>query len=232
MFAQEGDDTVNANDGYADVISCGEGNDTANVDSTDFVQPDCEVVNRTERLSARDIPEDRPPAVTFTGPAANTTVPGRATLTAEAADDIGVARVLFLDEDQVVCSDDTAPYSCEYTAGGEDVGRKTLTAVAVDTIGQTASSNRTVFVPRFVPTISVGVSPRADRTFPFTFTVSGRLTPPAGVSNAAACRGAVVGADQVPRDDDLQPHGAGRRELPVQLAGHVPRAAPDHLRAA
>jgi Ca2+-binding RTX toxin-like protein len=187
-----GDDSIETRDGYLDRIQCGEGVDTVNADSLDVLGDGCENVTIEQRASARDVPEDAPPTVAFTGPAPNSVAAGRTTLTATAADDRGVARVLFIDEDQVVCTDDTAPYSCDYQPGGEDVGRKTLTALAVDTLGQTAAANRTIFVPRFRAGLSISVRPRRDRTFPYTFTTSGRLRLPAGVSAADDCRGAVA----------------------------------------
>ena len=192
VFGGNGDDTVETRDGFTDRIACGRGTDTVTADALDIVAPDCETVTVEQRPPARDVPEDRPPTVAFTGPAQGATVPGRTTLTADATDDRGVARVLFLDEERIVCTDDTAPYTCDYQPRGEDVGRNTLAAVAVDTSDQTATSTRTVRVPRFQPTLSIGVTPRSDRRVPFRFTTSGRLTLPAGVTPALGCVGTVT----------------------------------------
>ena len=56
-------------------------------------------------------PEDRPPAVAITGPAEGTAIDpvGAPRITADATDDRGVARVAFLDDGKVVCTDDAAP---------------------------------------------------------------------------------------------------------------------------
>ncbi|HEV2814951.1 MAG TPA: calcium-binding protein [Solirubrobacteraceae bacterium] len=187
-----GNDTVELRDGFTDRVTCGNGADTVFADTFDVVAPDCESVTLEERLPARDVPEDRPPAVSFVTPAQNAALTTRTTLTAEASDDRGVVRVLFVDEERTVCTDDVAPYTCDYQPRGEDVGRNTLTAVAVDTANQTGFSTRTVRVPRFTPGLSIAVTPRADRRVPFRFRTSGRVTLPAGVSPALGCNGTVT----------------------------------------
>ncbi len=186
-----GDDTINARDGFADRIDCGLDNDTANVDQLDTVR-NCEVVTREARPVAL---EDRPPTVTFTAPSAGRTIPANSptTLRAEAADDRGVARVLFMDDDRVVCTDTEAPYDCAYQPRTDDVNRNTLAAVAIDTSEQAAFAARTVTVPRFSATqLTARTTPRRDRRRPFRFTTSGQLLLPAVVPTARpACRGRV-----------------------------------------
>ncbi len=191
-----GSDTIRARDGYADFVNCGEGADTAEVDTLDTVQ-ECETVDRADVGNANDVPEvpeDRPPAVAFTAPA-----PGRisanrpTTLAATASDDRGVARVLFLDDDRIVCTDTTAPYTCAYQPRGDDVGRNTLAAVAVDAAEQTGFVTRTVTVPRFRPgALSLRLTPGRDRTAPYRFTALGRLRLPASVSAASGCAAGFV----------------------------------------
>ncbi|HEX8121333.1 MAG TPA: Ig-like domain-containing protein [Solirubrobacteraceae bacterium] len=191
VFAGVGDDSVDTRDGFADRVSCGFGTDTVTVDSLDVLSG-CENVTVEQRAPARDIPEDQPPTVAFTAPAQGAALATATTLTATAADDRGVARVLFVDEERIVCTDDAAPYTCPYQPRGEDVGRNTLTVVAVDTANQTGFSTRTVSVPRFRAALSIGVSPKTDRRVPFRFTTSGRLTLPAGVTPALGCKGTVT----------------------------------------
>ncbi len=192
VFGGFGNDTLDTRDGFTDRVSCGPGTDTVAADSLDVVAPDCETNTVEQRTPARDVPEDRPPTVTFTAPTPGASLTAPTTLTADATDDRGVARVLFVDEDRPVCVDDTAPYTCAYQPRGEDVGRNTLSVVAVDTADQTAFATRTVLVPRFSAALSVGVTPRRDRRVPFRFTTSGRLTLPAGVTPALGCKGAVT----------------------------------------
>jgi Bacterial Ig domain/RTX calcium-binding nonapeptide repeat (4 copies) len=177
VSAGYGDDRVNVVDGYADRVVCGPGTDTVTADTLDVVSESCEIVQRTDAGNANDVPEvpeDAPPAVTLAaGP----------TLTADATDDRGIAAVMFLDDDRLVCSDDTAPYTCEHQPRGEDVGRNTITAIAVDTVQQTASDRRVVTVPRFAPAgVTLRATPRR---------ASGRVLLPAQVTPALGCRGTV-----------------------------------------
>ena len=149
LYALAGDDTIDARDGYADRVGCGAGTDTVLADALDTFS-DCENVQVGAIGNAN---EDAPPTIAWTTPA-----PAKAlrandvnVLEASASDDRGVAAVRFLDDDRVVCEDTAAPYTCGYQARDEDVGRNTLTLVAVDGLGQTASTQRAVVVSRFRP---------------------------------------------------------------------------------
>ena len=127
-------------------MHCGAGTDTVSADTLDLVDADCESV------SLADVGERHrgPPADGRLGAArrqARGWPPTRSTRCRRyAEDDRGVALVRFLDDDRVVCEDAAAPYTCAYRARGEDVGRNTLTAVAVDGAGQTASAQRAIVV--------------------------------------------------------------------------------------
>ena len=171
-------------------MNCGAGTDTAEVDTLDRVE-ECETVQSADVGSAI---EDRAPTVEITGPASNALLrPGRATtLTANAADDRGIAQVLFLDDDRIVCTDVAAPYTCDYRPRGDDVGRNTLAVVAVDTGQQTAVATRTFRVDRFTPTITGRVTPGRDTRAPFTFVTTGRMQLPADVTALAGCGDGVV----------------------------------------
>jgi len=120
----------------------------------------------------------------------STTAPN--TLSATASDDRGIARVDFLDDERTVCSDTSAPYTCDYRPQGDDVGRNTLVAIAVDSSGQTASAVRSVVVPRFAGRLSARTTPSRDTRAPYRFTTTGRLTLPAAVTPAQGCRGTVT----------------------------------------
>ena len=128
--------------------------------------------------SAPDVPgapEDAPPTVTLAaaGPIAAT-----------ASDDRGISAVQFLDDDRLVCTDDTAPYTCDYAPRGEDVGRNTLTAIAIDTSQQTATDRRALTVPRFAP---AAVTLKATRR-----RATGRVVLPAQVATGLGCKGTVA----------------------------------------
>ena len=137
----------------------------------------------------QQVPEDRPPSITITAPGDGATINPSAAppITAQADDDQGVARVGFLDDGKLVCSDNTAPYECPYTPAGDDVGRNTLIAIAVDGSGQTAVDFRAVSVGRFIPKLTAKTTPRRDRKRPYRYTTSGVLTLPGGVTPAEAC---------------------------------------------
>jgi hypothetical protein len=191
---RDGDDTADVRDGFADRVSCGDGADTVQADTLDEVRPDCETVTRTEVGNANDAPEDRAPTVAITAPAASavlsTTAPN--TITADASDDRGIAQVVFSTGERILCTDTTAPYTCDYRPTSADVGRDTLVVIAVDTAGQTASAVRVVNVPRFKAiSLSATTTPKRDRRAPFTFTTRGKLALPAGVLPAAGCKGTV-----------------------------------------
>jgi subtilisin family serine protease len=88
---------------------------------------------------------DAPPSVTITSPAAGAslTTGTATTLNAAATDDLGVAQVTFYaapvgGSAQPVATDTTAPYSTSWTPPSD--GSYDLTAVAVDSAGQSALS--------------------------------------------------------------------------------------------
>jgi Ca2+-binding RTX toxin-like protein len=188
LNSREGNDTIDARDGYADRVGCGSGTDTVLADTFDTFS-DCENVQVATVPSAT---EDAPPTIAWTTPAPTKALRANDVnlLEAAASDDRGIAAVRFLDDDRLVCEDTTAPYSCGYQARDEDVGRNTLTLVAVDGAGQTASTQRAVAVSRFTPVLSLGVDPRRDRSGPYRFTARGRLVRPASANGA--CSGTVT----------------------------------------
>ena len=192
--ARAGDDVIELRDGFADRVICGDGADTVQADTLDVVADDCETVTRTDSGNANDAPEDRAPTVSITAPSSasvlSTVTPN--TITATATDDRGVARVIFSTGERTLCTDTTAPYTCDYRPTSADVGRDTLVVIAVDTAEQTASAVRVVNVPRFKATsLSAATKPGRDRRAPYTFTTKGRLALPAGVLPAAGCKGTV-----------------------------------------
>ncbi len=121
-------------------------------DTLDLVGADCETVHVADVGNALD---DRPPTIAWAAPAAGARLAAdpRNTLTVNAADDRGIALVRFLDDDRVICEVTAAPYTCALPARAGDVGRNTLTAIAVDGAGQTASVQRAVIVNRFRPRV-------------------------------------------------------------------------------
>jgi chitodextrinase len=82
-----------------------------------------------------------PPTVSITAPAAGATVNGTINVTANASDDDTVAQVQFkLDGNNLGSPDTSAPYSVGWDTATATNGSHTLTAVATDGSGNTATS--------------------------------------------------------------------------------------------
>jgi len=178
VTADAGDDTIDVRDGYSDRVRCGAGTDTVVADTLDLIGADCETANVADVGNALD---DRPPTIAWAFPKANARLKADPSnpLTVTAADDRGIALVRFLDDDEVICEITAPPYTCGYKANLGDVGRNTLSAVAVDTAGQTTTIQRPVTVSKFSPPLKLTV----ERGFRLT----GRLE-----SAGAGCRGTVT----------------------------------------
>ena len=157
-----------------------------------FGGPDGVFVYRTTPPAPASTPsppaDDAPPTVSFTSPADSARLSGTPTLTADAADDRGVASVRFMAGARLLCTDTTAPYACPFPLTGADVGHATLVAVATDGAGQTASAVRSVRVRRFTPS---AVTARTKRSGP-RVTTSGRVRLPKGVTAKRACGSGLV----------------------------------------
>ncbi len=137
------------------------------------------------------IAEDAAPTATVTSPTDNQVIDpdsGQVTVTANATDDLGVASVQFLLNGNSIGSDTTAPYSATFTPTGADVGRHSLTVVATDTSGQTASDSAPFSVDRFTTTgVSGDISPGTDKKGQRKFTTTGSVTLPTGMTAAQGC---------------------------------------------
>jgi Ca2+-binding RTX toxin-like protein len=193
VYTNEGPDTINTDDGEADYVNCGRGVDKLIADNFDsYFQ--CEDVTINQRTSRFDVPQDAAPTVSWVSPAKGSTLRSGGKLEAAAADDKGIARVVFSVGLRQVCVDTTAPYTCDYQPQGADVGKKkVLIATAVDTAGQLATAFNEVNVSRIAPrSVSSKTSPKSDNSAPWTFRTTGRVNRPAGVSAAEGCKGNVT----------------------------------------
>ena len=125
-----------------------------------------------------------PPVVSMTAPASAATVSGTIMVSASATDNVGVAGVQFkLDGANLGAELTTAPYTLSWNTTTASNAAHTLTAVARDTVGNTATSAAiSVTVDNSPPTVSVS-SPAPGTT------VSGTIL----VSNAHSDNLAVVG---------------------------------------
>ncbi|MBN9520556.1 DUF4082 domain-containing protein [bacterium] len=94
------------------------------------------------------VPADTtPPSVAITSPTGGSTVSGTTTVTASASDNVGVTSVQFLLDGANLGSQDTAaPYSVSWNTATASNGSHTLSAVARDAAGNTATASVTVTV--------------------------------------------------------------------------------------
>ena len=121
-----------------------------------------------------------PPTVTLTSPAANATVRGRVTLSANATDNAGVAKVLFFVDQTFVGADATPPYAVVWNSDAFGHGSHRLLARAIDSSGnQGVSASRTVTVDLLAPTTAI-TWPTAGAT------VSGVITVAATAADAGS----------------------------------------------
>ncbi len=129
-----------------------------------------------------------PPTVSLTSPAAGSTVSGTITVSATASDNVGVVGVQFrLDGAGLGTEGTTAPYSVTWDTTTASNGSHTLTVVARDAAGNTATSAPvTVTVSNgpppdtTPPTVSI-TSPASESTVSGTITVSAMASDNVGV---------------------------------------------------
>jgi hypothetical protein len=120
-------------------------------------------------------PDTTPPTVTLTAPKDGATVRGTITLTATAADDVGVGKVEWLIGGVVLAGKAVSPYSFDWASGAS--GPVTITARAVDAARNTAMSTVTVTVDNTPPDTTLtatppGISPE-NVTFEFAASEAG-----------------------------------------------------------
>ncbi len=102
------------------------------------------------------VPDTISPTVSISAPANGTTVSGITTISAAAADNIGVVAVQFLVDGQNLGSEVTSsPYSISWNTANFSVGNHTITATARDNAGNSTTSTP-VSVSVTAPPIGIG----------------------------------------------------------------------------
>jgi hypothetical protein len=91
-----------------------------------------------------------------------------------------------------VCTIIAAPYSCEITPTGADVGTQALRVVLTDNGGSTAEASRSVAIAKFASRVSLTISTWNVRGGKARRTISGSLRYPSGVTRAQACESGTV----------------------------------------
>jgi hypothetical protein len=89
-------------------------------------------------------PKDAAPKVSKFSAPKTAKLGKKVTMSAVASDDYGVRRVTFFAGNRRLCIDRVVPFRCRWTFGGK--GRRTLTAIASDALGQVASRTRKIKV--------------------------------------------------------------------------------------
>lgn len=92
------------------------------------------------------IPDNTLPTVSITSPSNGTFVEktSNVTISANAADNIGISKVLFYINDNLECTDTTSPYTCGFKATGRLGSTFNIKATAYDKSNNTSSANITV----------------------------------------------------------------------------------------
>ncbi len=93
------------------------------------------------KVAVSNPPDVEPPSVSITAPSTGSTQTTTFTVTATAADAIGVQRVEFYVRGVRRCSDVSAPYSCRVSFSALAAGNNTVEARALDYFGNPASSS-------------------------------------------------------------------------------------------
>ena len=96
-----------------------------------------------EESVAEPAPDTTPPAVSITSPTAGSPLAGTIFLTASASDNVGVTKVGFYINNNLIIEDTAAPYETQIDTGTYSDGAYTLKAVAYDS-GQSAESSVSV----------------------------------------------------------------------------------------
>lgn len=138
-------------------------------------------------------PPPGPPSVKLTGVPSEIGA-GGATIGADPRTDAraSVVRVDFFLGSRMICSDSTAPFTCQVQPHGREVGSQTLRAVVIDSAGQSAAADAAVTVAHFQPP---GLSARVSTKLAgqkVKGVVSGVLSLPEGVSAEEACGSGTV----------------------------------------
>src|SRR5206468_3900080 len=123
-----------------------------------------------------------PPTVSITAPTAGTTVSGTVSVTATAADNVGVVGVQFqLDGANLGAEKTAAPWTISWNTATGTAGAHTLTAVARDAAGNRTTSAAVVATVATAPTVAI-TAPTAGGIVSGTVSVTANATDNVGVA--------------------------------------------------
>ena len=137
-----------------------------------------------------------PPIIAITSPLSGAALRGTIAVNADATDNVGVVGVQFkLDGANLGAEDATSPYSVSWNTATASNASHTLSAVARDAAGNTATSTVTVTVDNVVPTVSI-TAPGGGAVVAGTTVVSASATDNVGVSGVQfLVDGSALGAE-------------------------------------
>ena len=123
-----------------------------------------------------------PPTVSITAPTAGTTVSGTVSVTATAADNVGVVGVQFqLDGANLGAEKTAAPWTISWNTATGTAGAHTLTAVARDAAGNRTTSAAVVATVATAPTVAI-TAPTSGATVSSTVSVTAAAGDTVGVA--------------------------------------------------
>jgi len=165
------------------------------------------------------VPDTAAPTVSISAPANGATVTGTVTVSANAADNVGVVGVQFLlDGANLGAEDTSSPYSASWNTATATIGSHTLTARARDAAGNTTTATTiTVTVPdTTAPTVSL-TAPANGATVTGTATVSASASDNVGVAGVQfLLDGANLGAE-----DTTSPYSISWNTATATIGSHT-----------
>src|SRR5262245_6535597 len=91
-------------------------------------------------IEAQQFTDTVPPTVSITSPASGTTVRGRVSINVDACDNVGVAKVDFFIDGNLIGSDSTYPFSLSWSSKTVQNGSHSFTSKAFDAATNAATS--------------------------------------------------------------------------------------------
>ncbi|MDA0164132.1 Ig-like domain-containing protein [Solirubrobacter ginsenosidimutans] len=118
-------------------------------------------------------------------------IAGKSRVVFDASAPAGLKSAAVILGTRTLCVVSAAPFVCDFSPTGADVGGQTLRLVVTDLLGETTEQSRNVVVSRFVATLKLNVSKKATKAG-VKRTLTGTVTFPAAAGTSQACAGKVM----------------------------------------
>ncbi|MDE2031221.1 MAG: carbohydrate-binding protein, partial [Patescibacteria group bacterium] len=123
-----------------------------------FVDPTSSLVNLFNldylTFTKAAIADTTPPTISITSPSNGGTIGGTVTISANASDNVGVTKVEFYNDNTLIVSDTTSPYSTTLDTTTLTNGTHTIKAIAYDGAGNTTATSINVTVSNNAPIVA------------------------------------------------------------------------------